>query len=102
MTDTRVILDTLIEFRARYPTSQVLEYICPAAQAAFQRAFPNGAPDWRAVAAYPDCRPEWRDWIAICAPDLTLDERKALAVQSDNSDFWRDWIMDRYAERPKP
>jgi len=98
---------------------------CAEAQTAFEKAFPNGAATWQAVAAHPDCQKEWKGWVAVHAPGLTLaerlsfadqsdepaywrgevafsapglslDERLSLANQSDDPDFWRGWVKERY------
>jgi len=106
-------------------TLQVLRDLraCAEAQTAFEKAFPNGAPTWRAVAAHSDCQKEWKGWIAVRAPGLSfedrlsladqsdwpglhlmvavhapglsLGEREALADQNDDPAYWRGWIAFR-------
>jgi len=79
-----ITLETLISLDA-----------CAEARRAFTAAFPNGAANWQAVSAHPDCRRPWKWWIATHAPGLALEERLSLADQSNEPDYWRWWIAIR-------
>lgn len=70
-------------------------HACATALDAFAAAFPAGTASWEEVAAHPDCRPEWRGYAAVYAPNVPAKQRTAWIEASNDPPYWRGRALER-------